>query len=111
MGHQHRAGLVIWCSAGTRCSGEPADRYDRNAGNDDYTQAGNLYRLMTPGQRERLVAKVVGSMSGIAGEQREAIVNRQLCHFFRADPAFGAGVAMGPGVDVDAVMNATAHSG
>jgi catalase len=25
-----------------------ADRYDHRIGNDDYTQAGNLFRLMSP---------------------------------------------------------------
>jgi catalase len=28
-----------------------ADRYDHREGNDDYTQAGNLFRLMKPEQR------------------------------------------------------------
>ena len=33
-------------------SGEPAARYDHREGNDDYTQAGNLYRLMDEGGKK-----------------------------------------------------------
>ncbi|MBS1913009.1 MAG: catalase [Bacteroidetes bacterium] len=87
-------------------SGEPGDRYDRNAGNDDYTQPGNLYRLMSPEERAALVQNIAGSMSGIAGEKREEIINRQLCHFFRADPEYGTGVAQALGMNVE---DPTAH--
>jgi len=41
-----------------------ADRYDHRQGNDDYTQAGDLYRLMTPDQQEQLIQNIVGSLSG-----------------------------------------------
>ena len=30
-----------------------ADRYDHREGNDDYTQAGNLFRLMKPEQQKQ----------------------------------------------------------
>ncbi|HSV73199.1 MAG TPA: catalase [Chthonomonadales bacterium] len=65
-----------------------ADRYDHRDGNDDYTQAGNLYRLMPAGERDRLHKAIAGAMAGVPGE----IVERQLAHFDRADPAYGAGV-------------------
>jgi catalase len=32
-----------------------ADRYDHREGNDDYTQAGNLFRLMKPEQKSQLI--------------------------------------------------------
>ncbi len=32
-----------------------ADRYDHRVGNDDYTQAGNLFRLMKPDQKTQLI--------------------------------------------------------
>jgi catalase len=67
----------------------PADRYDHRAGNDDYTQAGNLYRLMTPEQRGRLMDAIAGAMQGVP----EFIQRRQIGHFAKADPAYGAGVA------------------
>ena len=40
-----------------------ADRYDHRAGNDDYTQAGDLFRLMTPDQRQRLIDNLCGLCS------------------------------------------------
>lgn len=71
-----------------------ADRYDHRAGNDDYTQAGNLYRLMSREERERLIGNIVAAMTGVPRE----IQLRQIVHFFRADPEYGAGVASGLGI-------------
>ncbi|HMA16704.1 MAG TPA: catalase [Kiloniellaceae bacterium] len=71
-----------------------ADRYDHRAGNDDYTQPGNLFRLMTPDQQQRLFGNIAASMDGVP----EAIVRRQLAHFTKADPAYGAGVAKALGL-------------
>ncbi len=65
-----------------------ADRYDHRAGNDDFTQAGNLYRLMSDGERERLHRAIAGAMSGVP----DKIIKRQLEHFAKADPAYAAGV-------------------
>jgi catalase len=66
----------------------PADRYDHRAGNDDYTQAGDLFRLMKPDQRQRLCRNIAEAMAGVP----QQIVARQLEHFDRADPAYGQGV-------------------
>ncbi len=77
-----------------RISGD-ADRYDHREGNDDYTQPGNLFRLMTPEQRRRLFANLARGMQGVP----EEIVRRQLGHFHRADPAYAAGVAEALGID------------
>ena len=66
-----------------------ADRYDHRVGNDDYTQAGNLFRLMSPEERDRLAANIAASMRGVP----EEIVRRQLAHFREADPAYGGAVA------------------
>jgi catalase len=65
-----------------------ADRYDHRAGNDDYTQAGNLYRLMTADEKARLHRAIAGAMQGVPQE----IIDRQLGHFAKADPAYAAGV-------------------
>jgi catalase len=81
-----------------------ADWYDRNApGEDDhYTQPGNLFRhAMRDDDRRHLIDNIVGSMQGITGPKRDAIIARQLCHFFRADVQLGLGVAQGLGVDVE----------
>jgi len=65
-----------------------ADRYDHREGNDDYTQAGNLYRLMPAAERRRLHQAIAGAMEGVPQE----IVERQLAHFKKADPAYAEGV-------------------
>ncbi|ERS14300.1 catalase [Alloalcanivorax xenomutans] len=71
-----------------------ADRYDHREGNDDYTQAGDLFRLMTPEQQERLFGNIARAMGGVP----EEIVRRQLEHFEKADPAYAAGVAKALGL-------------
>ncbi|MBN3940463.1 MAG: catalase [Nostoc sp.] len=76
------------------------DRYSHREGNDDYTQAGNLYRLLTPEQQERLAHNIVGSLS----QARQDIQMRQLCHFFRADVSYGRRVAEGLGISIDPSM-------
>ena len=48
-------------------------------------------------------------MKGIDGPKKDEIINRQLCHFFRADPELGQGVAQGLGVDVESIMAEMSH--
>jgi catalase len=64
--------------------------YNRNENDDDhYTQPGLLYtKAMNTEDRQNLVNNIVGSMKGITGPKRE-IINRQLCHFFRANIELG----------------------
>ncbi|MEI8135231.1 MAG: catalase [bacterium] len=84
-----------------------ADWYDRNGEgeNDHYTQPGNLFRsVMDASQEKNTIHNIVGAMSGIAGPKRAEIINRQLCHWFRADLELGSGVAAGLGVNVDEIM-------
>ena len=66
-----------------------AERYNHRDGNDDYTQPGNLFRLMAPDARERLMDNIRDAMQGVPTD----IVRRQVAHFYRADPAYGVGVA------------------
>ena len=73
-----------------------ADRYDHRAGNDDYTQAGDLFRLMNAEQKRQLIDNLVGAMQGVP----EFIQLRQLQHFYKADPEYGKGVAAGLGVQI-----------
>ena len=72
-----------------------ADRYNHRADSDDYTQAGDLYRLMDEAAKKRLIANLVGAMNGVPRD----ILVRQLGHFMKADPAYGEGVAKGLGID------------
>jgi catalase len=73
-----------------------ADRYDHREGNDDYTQAGNLFRLMKPEQENQLIQNIVNAMTSVPKEIRE----RQIRHFYKADPAYGEGVAKGLGLSM-----------
>lgn len=75
-----------------------ADRFDHRIGNDDYTQPGNLFRLMTPDQQERLFSNIAEAMAGVPRH----IVERQLGHFDKADPAYGAGVRRALGLSAQA---------
>ncbi|WP_454629792.1 catalase [Bradyrhizobium cenepequi] len=72
-----------------------ADRYNHRDGNDDYRQTGDLFRLMTNVQREQLFGNIKAAMEGVPLE----IIERQLQHFFRADPAYCAGAAKALGID------------
>ncbi len=79
------------------------DRFDHREGNDDYTQAGDLYRLMEPDAKARLVESLTTSATGLAHVDRE-IQMRQLCHFFRADRDLGSRVAKTLGIELDPSM-------
>ena len=57
--------------------------------NEDYTQPGNLFRLMNDDQKEQLFGNIAESMAGVP----ERIVVRQLVHFYKADPDYACGVA------------------
>jgi catalase len=76
-----------------RISGD-ADRFNHRDGNDDYTQAGNLFRMFDDDQKERLFDNIAAAMDGVP----DGIKQRQLVHFHRADPAYGKGVAATLGV-------------
>lgn len=69
------------------------DRYSHQE-DDDYTQAGNLYRLMDKAAQQRLIDNIVGAMQGVPVD----IQKRQVEHFTKADSAYGAGVALGLGI-------------
>ena len=79
-----------------------ADRYSHRIGNDDYKQPGDLFRLMPADSKERLMDNVAAAMQGVP----KHIVERQVGHFHRADPAYGAGVAKRMGVSVPAAAMA-----
>jgi catalase len=71
-----------------------AGRYNHRDGNDDYTQPGNLFRLMTTAQQQQLFGNIAAAMAGVP----EEIVQRQLVHFHKADPVYADGVAKALGV-------------
>jgi catalase len=85
-----------------------ADRYNHRDGNDDYRQPGDLFRLMTPDQKDQLFHNIKAAMDGVPLE----IVKRQIVHFYRADPEYGISVATRMGLsakDLPAVTAAAAE--
>jgi catalase len=74
--------------AGWRVEGA-AGRYDTRALDDHFTQAGNLFRLLTDEGKRNLIDNIAGSL----GQTDAATQDRQLGHFLKADPAYGQGVA------------------
>lgn len=80
--------------------------YNRNENDDDhYTQPGLLYtKAMNTEDRQNLVNNIVGSMKGITEPKKDEIINRQLCHFFRANIELGMKVASQLNVVIDANM-------
>jgi catalase len=83
-----------------RISGD-ADHYNHREGNDDYTQPGNLFRLMSDDQKQQLFRNIAEAMDGVPA----FIVERQLGHFAKADPAYAEGVrrALAKHPDADGV--------
>jgi catalase len=84
--------------------GSEMGRFDHRAGNDDYTQAGALFRLMSKPQQQLLIANIVSAMRTVPRE----IQLRQIAHFLKADVAYGNGVAKGLGIDEKAVAKLAA---
>ena len=77
-----------------------ADRYNHRDGNEDYSQAGDLYRLMNAGQKTQLIGNLVGALKPVP----RFIQVRQIGHFYKADPDYGSRVAAGLGIGIDEVI-------
>ncbi|WP_397448242.1 catalase [Pseudomonas sp. NA-150] len=73
-----------------------ADRHDHRLDDDYYSQAGTLFRLMSPAQQALLTGNIANAMRGVSSD----IVERQLQHFFKADLAYGEGIASALGIQL-----------
>jgi catalase len=58
----------------------------RHADDDDFVQAGALYRLMPDDARRRLTDNIAGSLVQVS---RPDIIERSIDHFGKADPEYG----------------------
>lgn len=67
---------------------QPADHWDHRVDDDYYTQPGNLFRLFNDEEKQRLFSNIADAMAGVPKE----IIERQISHFRKADPAYGEGV-------------------
>lgn len=68
--------------------------YDKE---DHYTQPGDLYRLMSADEKDRLIQAFVGHMKPV---EKDEIKLRQIEHFYKADPEWGERIAEGLGLSV-----------
>jgi catalase len=75
------------------------DRHNHRLDSDYYTQPGNLFRLMSRDDRERLIGNIVASMKSVP----QSIQKRQIQHFMKAEPGYGTGVARGLGWDINTI--------
>ena len=53
---------------------------------DDFFQAGELYRLMSAEEKSRLIANIAGGLSQVS---RDDVIEKNLAHFHAADPEYG----------------------
>jgi catalase len=65
-----------------------AGRYDPRGIDDDYSQAGNLFRLLPRKEQQNLCENIAKALVPVD----DRIQARQLAHFYRADAAYGEGV-------------------
>lgn len=73
-----------------------AARTDYPRRDNDFEQAGMLYRVLTEDARTRLVSNLAGHMRGID----QAVQERQVQHFVKADPEYGRRVAAALGLEI-----------
>ena len=64
------------------------DRYEYRGEADHYSQPRALFALFDEAHRQRLFSTIAGAMQGVP----EFIVERQLGHFDKVDPAYGSGI-------------------
>jgi len=77
-----------------------AGRHPFTHPNDDFVQAGNLYRnAMTETDRKNLVGNIVAHL----GNAKKRLQMRQTAIFFKADTDYGTRVAKGLGLDIKEV--------
>lgn len=72
-----------------------ADRYDQvTAENNDFKQAGDLYRIMPENEKKDLVNNLINHMKPVS----KPIQKLQLSYFYKADPEYGESIAKGLGI-------------
>ncbi|RKH66385.1 catalase [Corallococcus llansteffanensis] len=64
--------------------------HGKHAEDDDFVQAGALYRLMPEEAKQRLVENISGSLAQVS---REDIIARAIAHFRAADEEYGSRIA------------------
>ena len=76
--------------SGTKIEGKTGSiPYEKHAEDNDFVQAGNLYRIMSEEQKEILTNNISSELKLV----RDGIVEKQLRHFYRADEDYGRRIA------------------
>lgn len=76
-------------------------RYAHVHPNDDFSQAGDLYRkVLSAAERTRLINNLAGSIKNVT---REDIQIRAIRNYYRADTEFGTRLAQAVGVDISKI--------
>ena len=73
-----------------------AFHYDHREDEDYFTQPGNLFRIMSPEQQQVLFENTARNMIGA----EQFIQERHISNCYKADPAYGKGVAKALGIDI-----------
>ena len=63
---------------------------ERHADDNDFVQAGDLYRLISEDEKQRLVENIAAGLSAVS---RPDIIDRSIAHFRNADSDYGERVA------------------
>lgn len=72
-----------------------ADHYDHRVDEDYFSQAGDLFRLMSEEQRQTLFDNTARAMDGVP----EFIQQRHVQHAYQADEAYGKGLEIALGLN------------
>ena len=83
--------------------GDAYNYNEREYDEDYYSQPGDLFRLMSPGQQKALFKNTAANM----GDSELFIKQRHVRNCYKADPAYGRGVAEALGISLeDALQSA-----
>ncbi|MBO9666696.1 MAG: catalase [Bdellovibrio sp.] len=70
------------------------DRYNAHQDNDDFSQAGDLYRLLSAEEKDRLTTNIANAMKGVEHE----ILRPNIHHFALCDLDYGTTIARKVGI-------------
>ncbi|MFM2344802.1 MAG: hypothetical protein RLZZ210_1414 [Pseudomonadota bacterium] len=76
-----------------------ADHWNHREDEDYFSQAGNLFRLMTPSQQQALFRNTADSIGGATRD----IQIKHIKHCLSADHAYGKGIADALGIDLNSI--------
>ena len=78
-----------------------AGQWDHRVDNDYFSQPGNLFRLMTDEKKQLLFSNTAAEV----GQAQKFIQVRHIRNCYKADPAYGEGVAKALGLTMEEVTN------